>query len=139
MPNKFNFNIMNGEEEKTVLVVDDEPAITKMSKRILEKFCNVNVITANTVKEGIKIINEERGNIDLLVSDWDVNANDGAWAEAIKAGKEAGIEPIIGWSGRAGHPSVDDLIKEAGATIVILKDLDAFIETIRTMFGDIQK
>ncbi len=124
--------------KKTVLVVDDVKLITKMSKRRLEQAFNVDVLTANTVEEGIEIISAERGKIAILVSDWDISTNDGAWAEVIRAGKEAGIEKIIGTSGRAGHESVDSQILEVGATVAIVKDTDILTETVRAMLGDVE-
>jgi PAS domain S-box-containing protein len=54
--------------KETILVVEDEPAILKLAKRMLLKLGYV-VLTASTPGEAIRVAQEHAGAIDLLVTD----------------------------------------------------------------------
>lgn len=124
---------MKRKEKKTVLVVDDDTAVTIMSKRLLERSCNADVITANTAEKGIEIISEKRGKIAVLVSDWDIPVN-GEGAGVISAAKEAGINHIVAWSGNA---NIEKMMK-AGASFAINKTAKDIVQTICTILGDLE-
>ena len=57
----------NGEGD-TVLIVEDEPAILNMVKRMLEKL-SYRVLAATTLKEALKQAAENTGRLDLLITD----------------------------------------------------------------------
>ena len=52
----------------TILVVDDEPAITKLCKALLRQ-SGFNVLDANGSSEALKICTQHEGAIDLLLTD----------------------------------------------------------------------
>ena len=52
----------------TILVVDDEPAITKLCKALLRQ-AGFNVLDANGSSEALKICTQHDGAIDLLLTD----------------------------------------------------------------------
>jgi len=52
----------------TILVVDDEPAITKLCKALLRQ-AGFNVLDANGSSEALKICTQHEGAIDLLLTD----------------------------------------------------------------------
>jgi PAS domain S-box-containing protein len=54
--------------QETVLLVEDEPAILKMTTRMLERE-GYTVVAAGTPGEAIRLANEHHGNIHLLMSD----------------------------------------------------------------------
>ena len=55
-------------EQKTILVVDDEPTIRLLFSRILTK-SNYNVLTAENGYKAVEIYREENNNIDLVILD----------------------------------------------------------------------
>jgi len=55
-------------EQKTILVVDDEPTIRLLFSRILAK-SNYNVLTAENGYKAVEIYREEKNNIDLVILD----------------------------------------------------------------------
>ncbi len=59
--------IPDGQNE-TILLVEDEPSIMKMSKNMLEKI-GYKVLPANTPGEAIRMAEEHPGKIDLLITD----------------------------------------------------------------------
>jgi PAS domain S-box-containing protein len=54
--------------QETILVVEDEPAILRVTTRILAKLGYV-VLAAGTPREALRLAEEHRGHIDLLLSD----------------------------------------------------------------------
>jgi DNA-binding NtrC family response regulator len=52
----------------TILVVDDEPSITKLSKAILQQ-AGFLVLDADGSSEALKICTQHKGSIDLLLTD----------------------------------------------------------------------
>lgn len=53
---------------ETVLIVEDEPAIMKMGRRMLERL-GYQVLTANSPEEAIRIADRERNALQLLITD----------------------------------------------------------------------
>src|ERR1041384_4411825 len=61
-------NIAPQSVSPTILVVDDEPSITKLCKTILQK-AGFSVFTADGSSEALKFCSEHEGTIDLLLTD----------------------------------------------------------------------
>ncbi len=55
-------------EQKTILVVDDEPTIRLLFSRILAK-SNYNVLTAENGYKAVEIYKDSNNNIDLVILD----------------------------------------------------------------------
>ncbi|MHA1291958.1 MAG: response regulator [Promethearchaeota archaeon] len=55
-------------QPKTILIVDDEPDIVKLTEKFL-KLENLNTITCNNGKEAISIIENRHDEIDLVLLD----------------------------------------------------------------------
>lgn len=123
---------MNGEEKKTILAVDDNPQILKLTNRALGRFCTV--LTASTADEAIKIITEQRSNLVAVISDWDIGGTlMGDGEHVIRTAKNLGIEHKIAVSGRAGEPCVNEAMREAGATIIFTKGDEGFVAKMKSL------
>ena len=61
-------NIAPQSVSPTILVVDDEPSITKLCKTILQQ-AGFSVLAADGSSEALKICSEHEGTIDLLLTD----------------------------------------------------------------------
>jgi DNA-binding NtrC family response regulator len=61
-------NIAPQSVSPTILVVDDEPTITKLCKTILQQ-AGFSVLTADGSSEALKICTQHEGAIDLLLTD----------------------------------------------------------------------
>ena len=61
-------NIAPQSVSPTILVVDDEPAITKLCKAILQQ-AGFSVLAADGSSEALKICTQHEGTIDLLLTD----------------------------------------------------------------------
>jgi DNA-binding NtrC family response regulator len=61
-------NIAPQSVSPTILVVDDEPTITKLCKTILQQ-AGFSVLTADGSSEALKICTQHEGTIDLLLTD----------------------------------------------------------------------
>ena len=59
---------MSRSESPTILVVDDEPTITKLCKAILQQ-AGFSVLDADGSSEALKICTQHEGSIDLLLTD----------------------------------------------------------------------
>ncbi len=57
-----------GHGNETILLVEDEPAILRLSQRVLEAL-GYTVLTARTPSEAIRLAREHAGRIDLLLTD----------------------------------------------------------------------
>lgn len=55
-------------ETKTILIIDDDQGIVEVTKMALS-FYHFNVLSANTAKEGIRILKENRDDINLIILD----------------------------------------------------------------------
>ena len=61
-------NIASQSVSSTILVVDDEPAVTKLCKTILQQ-AGFSVLDADGSSEALKICTQHEGAIDLLLTD----------------------------------------------------------------------
>lgn len=61
-------NIASQSLSPTILVVDDEPAVTKLCKTILQQ-AGFSVLAADGSSEALKICTQHEGTIDLLLTD----------------------------------------------------------------------
>jgi CheY-like chemotaxis protein len=61
-------NIVPQSQSPTILVVDDEPTVTKLSKSILQQ-AGFSVLDADGSSEALKICTQHGGPIDLLLTD----------------------------------------------------------------------
>ena len=61
-------NRMPQSSAPTILVVDDEPSITKLCTTILQQAC-FSVLQADSSSEALKICTQHQGPIDLLLTD----------------------------------------------------------------------
>lgn len=61
-------NAMPQSQPQTILVVDDEPSITKLCKTILQQ-AGFSVLNAEGSSEALKICTQHEGPIDLLLTD----------------------------------------------------------------------
>ena len=61
-------NIASQSVAPTILVVDDEPAVTKLCKTILQQ-AGFSVLAADGSSEALKICTQHEGTIDLLLTD----------------------------------------------------------------------
>jgi len=53
---------------ETILLVEDEPAILKMTTRLLQRL-GYTVLAANTPGEAVRLADDHHGRIDLLMTD----------------------------------------------------------------------
>ena len=61
-------NIVPQSQSPTILVVDDEPAVTKLCKKILQQ-AGFSVLDADGSSDALKICTRHKGSIDLLLTD----------------------------------------------------------------------
>jgi len=61
-------NIAPQSQSPTILLVDDEPSITMLCKRILQQ-AGFSVLDTDTSSEALKICTQHKGPIDLLLTD----------------------------------------------------------------------
>jgi DNA-binding NtrC family response regulator len=61
-------NLASQSVSPTILVVDDEPAVTKLCKTILQQ-AGFSVLDADGSSEALKICTQHEGTIDLLLTD----------------------------------------------------------------------
>ncbi|NWH03781.1 response regulator [Desulfobacter latus] len=67
-PEKKNSDKFNQEGDETILLVEDEPSILKMTRMMLER-TGYKVLAAGTPEEAIALAREHAGEIDLLMTD----------------------------------------------------------------------
>lgn len=65
---------------KKLIIIDDEPILLNNLKKILERYFGdrVNLITANSIEEGLKIIRQD-SEINLIISDLLFPEKSGTW------------------------------------------------------------
>ena len=61
---------------KTFLLIDDEPMVTDICEMMLKKL-GFRVLKANSGKEGIRIFEANKDNIDLIISDFNMPGMNG--------------------------------------------------------------
>ena len=59
----------NPNSSKQVLLAEDEPAVLKLMQRLLHSWGYRRVLSARNGREAIKMAEEHKGQIDLLISD----------------------------------------------------------------------
>lgn len=90
----------------TVLVVDDEPMLLTLNKRLLERI-GCDAVTAGSGAEAIRIAHANRGEIDLIVTD--VRMPEMTGTEMVDALIRDGIDlPVLFVSGQLGAPIPTD-------------------------------
>jgi CheY-like chemotaxis protein len=122
---------------KRILLVDDEPDIVSLYKKILEK-AKYNVTTASSGDEALKII--ESDTFDLIILDIMMPGLDG-WETAKKIKSIPGFAnvPIVMLTVKYQIEDKVKSIEKVGAARHITKPVDGpkLIETIQTLLGEI--
>jgi two-component system, cell cycle sensor histidine kinase and response regulator CckA len=86
----------------TVLVVDDEPFILSLTKKVLDRF-GCDALTANSGPDAMEVIHAHLGTIDLLITD--VRMPDMSGTELVDALLREGIDlPVLFVSGQLDIP-----------------------------------
>ncbi|MHC4870316.1 MAG: ATP-binding response regulator [Planctomycetota bacterium] len=118
-------------EEKTILVVDDEPHIRKVISDILSKIKNYNVNTAIDGQQAIEILREAEYKYDLIVTDMMMPKKNG-YELICDIKKEC---PKVAAIVLTAHKNDKNVIKclEIGAFDYILKPIsvDKLLQTVR--------
>ena len=111
---------MTDEPAKTILFVDDEPAILSALRRLLRRE-GWNILTAGSGREGLAVLREHP--VDLVVSDMRMPEMDGA--TFLKQVREAYPDTIrITLTGHADRESVSRAFEQADIYQVIAKPWD---------------
>jgi len=99
---------------ETILIVDDEPALVKLSFTILTK-AGYHVITAGSAKEALEILEHESKSVDVLLSDVIMPDMDGYQLAAIVIKKYPNIkiQMASGFSDDRHLDIIDDNFREA--------------------------
>ena len=131
---------MNGIEQKTILLVEDEPFIA-IAESIQLKEYKYNIILAKTGEEAIKIFNENNA-IDLILMDINLGSGIDGTETASRILKERQI-PVVFLSGHTepeivekteGISSYGYVVKNTGITV-----LDASIKMAFKLFESNKK
>lgn len=103
---------MEATARQTVLVVDDEPDLAEVVRRVLARK-GYAVLTANGAGDGVRQLRECSDVIDLLVTD--VRMPDGTGREVVDAARQTHPETrVLYMSGLPGyHPGVAELVDDA--------------------------
>jgi len=122
-------------DNKKILVVDDEPNITKMLRVRLEYF-HYEVTEAHDGEEAIRLAKEIKP--DLIIMDVGMPKMDGYTAcQEIRKDPEIGMTPIIVLTAlSAGNDKIES--QEAGADTFITKPFDPelLIYKVKGFFGE---
>jgi len=100
--------VQTAQHPATVLVVDDEPALRVATHRILSNQ-GFNVLHAATASEAVRICAEQRGAIDLVVTD--IFLTD--WRGHELAGRILEMQPNMKFLFVSGDPKAGELVKDA--------------------------
>lgn len=104
---------------KTVLYVDDEPALLDIARLFLEKTSEFKMISAESAKEGLEIIRTQHP--DAIVSDYQMAGMDGIGF--LKEVRKESLIPFIMFTGR-GSEMVAMEATNSGADYYIQKGAD---------------
>jgi signal transduction histidine kinase/CheY-like chemotaxis protein/HAMP domain-containing protein len=130
--NRVRHDILAG---KTVLVVDDDVRNLFALTTVFEKY-NIDVVTAESGKEAIQIINDERRKIDMVLMDIMMPEMDGyETTQKIRREHKNSTLPIIAVTAKAMKGDRKKCI-EAGASDYITKPLkmDQLLSLMRVWF-----
>ena len=130
--NRMKQDILSG---KTVLVVDDDVRNLFALTTVFERY-NVNVITAESGQEAIRIINEENPRIEMVLMDIMMPEMDGyETTQRIRRENKNSTLPIIAVTAKAMKGDRDKCI-EAGASDYITKPVkvDQLLSLMRVWF-----
>ena len=62
---------LSSEQEKTILLIDDEETVIKISEMMLKRL-GYSVLKAHSGYEGLKLFKENKSIIDLIISDFEM-------------------------------------------------------------------
>lgn len=124
--------VLKGHGE-TLLVVDDEHAIRKIMRSILESN-GYRVLTAEDGAEGVAIYAEQKKAIDLVITDIMMPVMDGAAMVSALRKLNADVR-VMGVSGYVGRPDVEGLdtaLKDLGVMTILEKPFttDVLLEAV---------
>ena len=105
-----------GEQYKILIIDDTEEVLSALCKYFNQK--NYNVIPALNGLDGLKVIDSEKGNLKLIITDLVLPNISGVAVISIVKKKYPGI-PVIAITGWGEHPEA--LAKEANADLVMEK------------------
>jgi CheY-like chemotaxis protein/signal transduction histidine kinase len=115
----------------TILIVDDEPAIIRSTRRILEK--EHDILAAGTAEEALEIMRANR-NIDILLLDVFMPGMSGLeLAETLKRMSSPLAQRIIFMTGGASNVEISKFLHESNAP-VLEKPLD--IQLLNALISD---
>ena len=101
---------------ETILLVEDEEALRRSGKRVLERFGYAVLLAADGI-EGLEVFRENRGEIDLVVSDMVMPRLGGA--ELYRALRDEGEDvPFLMVSGYTGEEATERKILDPGVPIL---------------------
>jgi PAS domain S-box-containing protein len=116
-PEISNGHVVHGQGQN-ILILDDEPALTNMFKRQLQRL-NYRVITTNNAREAIQIVRECPAQFDLVITDLTMPEIDG-----LEVGRQLHrLRPDLPIMLASGFHSIpnDDTLREAGIREVLEK------------------
>ena len=120
---------------KTILVVDDEPAIVKVVSFRLKK-AGYNVVSAADGQEGLDLIGKIKP--DLILLDLRLPVLDGFQVcQKVKADESLKAIPIIIFTASSTGENIDSRYKEVGADDYLIKPFEpeVLLEKIRKLLG----
>ena len=120
---------------KTILVVDDEPAIVKVVSFRLKK-AGYNVVSAADGQEGLDLIGKIKP--DLILLDLRLPVLDGFQVcQKVKADENLKAIPIIIFTASSMGENIDSRYKEVGADDYLIKPFEpeVLLEKIRKLIG----
>lgn len=121
---------MEAVPQQTVLVVDDEPDLAEVVRRVLTRQ-GYAVRTAAGATDGVRQLRESNEAIDLLVTD--VRMPDGTGQQVVDAARSSHPETrVLYMSGLPGyHPGVAELIEDDAAVLAKPFTPDTLVNAVR--------
>ena len=131
IPTSPGMTVARPERRGTILIVDDEPAIIRSTRRILEK--EHDILAAGTAEEALEIIRANH-NIDMLLLDVFMPGMSGLeLAETLKRWSSPLAQRIIFMTGGASNMEISRFLTESNAP-VLEKPLD--IQLLNALISD---
>ena len=117
-------------DARTVLLVDDEPAVRDITRRLLER-AGFRVIEAVDGHEALAIAGRREVKVDLLLTDMIMPGLDGRQVAAGFRAARPGV-PVVGITGYAGESDQDDVFERDGLAGLVTKPFssDALIRAV---------